>query len=319
MRKRHYDNYDYEEAYQKQCEKLEEWEVERMIKKGKVSCTYRTTTTKSTNRKSGTTLLESQVYPSFGKKSDMPITKKKRETKPSQKNLNDKNARRYLTRLANINFGEGDVWATFGWNDSCLPEDEDRARKDITNFLKRVNRRRKKLGLENAKYVYVLAFDGYKRPHFHILISGDGIDRDELEKIWGKCDRPNTRRIKPDEKFLLVGLATYITQNPHGAKRWCSSKNLEKPQKPERSYAKFRKRKVERMVKSHEELKKQMEAAYPGYDFLDAEVYCNGESATFYIYARMVRVGKKNKKSKEGGRKNVSKTTNTKKNDEGSL
>ena len=47
MKKRFYDNYDYEEAYQKQCEKLEEWELEKLMKDGKVACLYRTTTTKS--------------------------------------------------------------------------------------------------------------------------------------------------------------------------------------------------------------------------------------------------------------------------------
>lgn len=147
MKKRFYDNYDYEEAYQKQCEKLEEWELEKLMKDGKVACLYRTTTTKSQNIKSGTTLLEAQVYPSFTNKADMPVTKKKRETRPSQSNLNDKNARRYIIRLANINFGKGDIWATFGWNDDCLPDSVERARKDITNFIKRINRRRKKAGL----------------------------------------------------------------------------------------------------------------------------------------------------------------------------
>ena len=289
MKKRFYDNYDYEEAYQKQCEKLEEWELEKLMKDGKVACLYGTTTTKSQNIKSGTTLLEAQVYPSFTNKADMPVTKKKRETRPSQSNLNDKNARRYIIRLANINFGKGDIWATFGWNDDCLPDSVERARKDITNFIKRINRRRKKTGLENAKYIYILAFDGYKRPHFHILISGDGIDRDQLEKLWGKCDRPNTRRIMPDDKFLLTGLATYITQNPHGTKRWCPSKNLKKPPEPKRSYSKFKKSQVERMVKNFDTLKKQLEKAYPGYEFLDAEVKYNGINAAFYIYARMVR------------------------------
>ena len=120
MKKKLYDNYDYEEAYQKQIANLEEWELERLMKDGKVECLYRTTTTKSENIKSGTVLLEAQVYPSFKDKKDMPVTKKKRETRPSQKNLNDKNARRYLIRLANINFGKGDIWATFGWNDDCL-------------------------------------------------------------------------------------------------------------------------------------------------------------------------------------------------------
>ena len=121
MKKKLYDNYDYEEAYQKQIANLEEWEMEKLMKDGKVECLYRTTTTKSENIKSGTILLEAQVYPSFKDKKDVPVTKQKRETRPSQKNLNDKNARRYLIRLANINFGKGDIWATFGWNDDCLP------------------------------------------------------------------------------------------------------------------------------------------------------------------------------------------------------
>lgn len=293
MKKKLYDNYDYEKAYQKQIANLEEWELERLMKDGKVECLYRTTTTKSKNIKSGTTLLEAQVYPSFKDKKDVPVTKKKRETRPSQKNLNDKNARRYLIRLANINFGKGDIWATFGWNDDCLPDSEERARKDIQNFIKRINRRRKKAGLENAKYIYILAMDGYKRPHFHILLSGDGVDRDELEELWGKCDRPNTRRIKPDDDFLITGLATYITQNPHGTKRWCPSKNLQKPPEPSRSYSKFRKAGVERMAKDFEELKAQMEKAYPGYKFLDAEVKYNGINAAFYIYTRMVKAGAK--------------------------
>lgn len=77
MKKKTYDNYDYEEAYQKQIENLEEWELERLMKDGKVECLYRTTTTKSTNIKSGTTLLEAQVYPSFKDKADVPTTKKK--------------------------------------------------------------------------------------------------------------------------------------------------------------------------------------------------------------------------------------------------
>lgn len=132
------------------------------------------------------TLLESIVYPSFKFKADMPKTEKKRETSPSQSNLNDKNARRYLIRLANINFGKGDIWATFGWNNGLLPETYEDAKKDVVNFIRRINRKRKKLGLENAKYIYIIAFEEYTRPHFHLLISG-GIDRDELERMWGSA------------------------------------------------------------------------------------------------------------------------------------
>ena len=37
------------------------------------------------------------------------------------------------------------------------------------------------------------------------------------------------------------------------------------------------------------EAEQEMEKAYPGYKFLDAEVKYNGVTAAFYIYARMVR------------------------------
>ncbi len=283
-----YDNYDYEEAYNKQLEQLEEWEYERLLKEGKIQCLYRTSTIKSKNIESGHVLLESQIYPSFYKRADVPRTKNK-ASKPSQKNLNEKNAKRTLIRLVNINFGQGDLWCTFGWDNQYLPKDEKRARKDISNFIARINRRRKKAGQPNIKYIYILAFDGYKRPHFHMIMTGKGIDRDKLEELWGKCDRPNTRRIKPDDDFLLTGLATYITQNPHGKKRWCSSKNLKKPPKPTKSYSKFKKRTVENMAKNYEQLKHELEKKYEGYKFLDAEVKYNGITAAFYIYARMVR------------------------------
>lgn len=289
MKKKYYDNYDYETAYQKQNENLAEWELERMMKEGKVKCLYRTSTTKSQNEKSGIVLLESQVYPAFTNKADMPKIPKKGKTSQAQSNLNDKNARRYLVRLANINFGQGDIWATFGWDDKYMPEDEEAAKKDIANFTRRINYRRKKAGYPNIKYICIYAFDNYTRPHFHLLMSGDGIDRDSLEELWGKCKRPNTRRVKPDDDFLLTGLATYITQNPHGTKRWCSSKNLKKPDKPKHSYSKFKRSKVEKMAFDHETLKTEMEKAYPGFRFLDAEVKHNGINAAFYIYARMVR------------------------------
>ena len=319
MKPKHYDNYDYEEVYQKdlqadlermarkeyelenplvsedyeeqwkrQQESLQEWEIEKILKTGKIKSLYRTTTTKSENTDSGKVLLEAQIYPSFTDRSDVPRTKKKRESKPSQKNLNDRNSRRYLVELACINFGDGDIWATFGWDDDHMPKDLDAAKKDIANFIKRINYRRKKEGELNIKYIYILAFDGYTRPHVHLLMTGKGVDRDELEALWGKCKRPNTRRIKPDDDFLLTGLATYISNNPHGTKRWCSSKNLYKPTKS-RSYSKFKKRTVEKMVKDHEEMKTELEKAYPGYKYLDDEVKYNGVTAAFYIYARMVR------------------------------
>ena len=62
---RRYDNYDYEEAFKKYIDDTEEERLEKLLKEGKVNCLYRTATTKCTNIKSQTTLLEAQIYPSL--------------------------------------------------------------------------------------------------------------------------------------------------------------------------------------------------------------------------------------------------------------
>ena len=59
---RRYDNYDYEEAFKKYIDDTEEERLEKLLKEGKVNCLYRTATTKCTNIKSQTTLLEAQIY-----------------------------------------------------------------------------------------------------------------------------------------------------------------------------------------------------------------------------------------------------------------
>lgn len=282
-----YDNYNFEEAHKEQIEKLEEFELEQMLSENKVKCLYRTTTTKSQNIDTGKTLLEAQIYPSFKNKKDVPKTKKKKSNE-AQRNLNDKNSRRRFIRLAMINFTDGDYWITYGWDDEHLPADEKEAMKYIGNFFRRVKYRVKKRGAPELKYMYILAFDEYTRPHVHILMSKSGMSRDELEELWEKCRRKNTRRIVMDDD-MIMGLATYISRNPKGTKRWNGSKNLKKPQKSKRSYSKFKRGKVNRMVRDFEHLKTEAEKAYQGYRFLDSERYYNARNGTFYLYIRMIR------------------------------
>ena len=152
MKRKHYDNYDYEEAYQKQIDTLTEWELEQMLKGKQINSLYRTTTTKAGDQ------LEADIYPSFGKKQDEPRTKRKRESRPSQKNLNDKRARRYLNNLTAANFGKGDLWGTFSYDEDHLPGSIDEATKIFGNFIRKVNRKRKKQGKENLKYIYVTEY-----------------------------------------------------------------------------------------------------------------------------------------------------------------
>ena len=285
---RYYDSYDIEEAYQQAVEDMAESDMEKLLQGGKVRCLYRTATTKAENAADGTCLLESQIYPAFYQRQDQPRTGRKRPTRRSQSNLNDKNSRREFVRVAVANFGRGDYYATYGWDDEHMPASTEEAERDVRNFFKRLNYHRKRKGLGNARYMYILAVDEYTRPHVHILLQADGMDRDEVENLWIKCSRKTTRRIAPDENYLITGLATYIARNPRGTKRWRCSKGLVRP-KPTKSYTKFRRRRVERMVRDHDTLGRERENAYPGYRVLDAEVKDTGVKAAFYIYARMAR------------------------------
>lgn len=300
--RRVYDQYDIETAYGRMREELGEQGLEQLLKAGKVRCLYRTATTKSENKKDQACLLEAQVYPAFLNRADMPRAAGKKPSKKAQRDLNDRNSKRRLIRVATANFGSGDLWCTFGWDKTNLPADIGQAERDVKNYFRRINYQRRRLGLPNAKYIYILAFDGYTRPHVHALMSGDGLGRDEVEEAWKKGARKNTRRIVPDDNFLITGLALYIANNPHGAKRWRGSKGLVHP-KTTRSYSKFRRRTVEAMVKDHNTLVRQLEKAYPGFRFLDAEIKYNGVSAAFYIYARMVRKRPDPARKKGGGRK----------------
>lgn len=283
MRKKYYDNYDYEEAYNEQIEKLEEAEAERIVKKGK-GAGYRTTTTEAGR------MIEVDIYPTFNVRHDMPRTKRGRESRPAQKNLNDKRARRYLNQLASANFGKGDLWGTFTYRAGEEPESIDDAEKKFGNFIRRINRRRKRAGKENIKYIYVTEWeDGEKgvRCHHHAILSGD-VDRDEIEQLWYHGDRTETKRLAPDPDTHIAGLVHYITKDPKGKKRWKTSKGLKKPTIT-RSYSKFGKTKVRKMACDYTLLESELKKKYKNARFVDAKVYQNEINGGFYIYARMVR------------------------------
>lgn len=305
-KKRYYEEADIEQAYQEQAEKMGEADLERLLQTGRVRCLYRTATTKTENEHDGTCLLESQIYPAFYNQKDLSGGRapKTRKTSRHQRDLNDKNSKRCFIRTACANFGSGDIFATFNWDKDHLPSCTDDADRDVRNFFKRIRYHRKRKGCDAPlRYMYIIAIDGYVHPHVHILMSGDGLSRDEVESLWHAGSRPNTRRIVPDKDFQITGLAKYISANPRGSKRWRCSKGLKRPETT-KSYSKFRRRTVNKMVRDHVTLVAELEKAYPGYRYLDSEIRYNGIAAAFYIYARMARIrtGRPEKDKSKGGR-----------------
>ena len=49
----------------------------------------------------------------------------KKDNDKAQRNLNDKNARKYVERLINENFTDRDLWLTFTYDNEHLPPDGD--------------------------------------------------------------------------------------------------------------------------------------------------------------------------------------------------
>lgn len=129
--------------------------------------------------------------------------KKRKVNAPKQKDLNDKNAKRYLVQLGNGNFHIGDLHTSCTYSAENLPGTVEEAENIVTNYLRRIAYRRKKLGLEPLKYILVTEYkyskDGQclKRIHHHIIMNG-GLDRDDVELMWTK-DRINWKKTDDPE------------------------------------------------------------------------------------------------------------------------
>lgn len=295
-RKEWYVSYDYEAAFNKSIEDLGEYFIEQMAKNRK-SLVYALKEIRAGEQ------LEVEIYPQFKSMDEVPEEGRtaKKDNSQAQRNLNDKNARKYVERLINENFTDRDLWITLTYDDDHLPADGDvdAAIKNVQKYIRRVNYQRKKRGLDNARYVIVNAYNPEQeiRWHHHIVMDGD-MDMDTVEACWGQSSRNEVRRLETDENGLS-GMANYIVEEKNrikSEKRWMSSKGLKMPEirvvhskQPEKGKGNYKKIKkyVDEMLKDRDMIEVQMKKWFPEYDFTDSGVYYNDFNGMFYIRARM--------------------------------
>jgi hypothetical protein len=288
--------YDYEAAYNKSLENVHEWFVDRMIKNGKKAM-YALKEIKAGEQ------LEVEMYPQFQNMNEVPLEGRqvKKDNSAAQKNLNNKNARKYVERLINENFTDNDLWITLTYDDDHLPPDGDidAAVKNMQKYIRRINYQRKKRGLENCKYIYVTEYNPNEeiRWHHHLVMDGD-MDMDAVERAWKQGSRNEVRKLKKDENGLS-GMANYIVKEKErirSEKRWNSSQNLREPnvrivhsKRPTAKQGRYKKigSYVDVMVKDRENIRVQLEKWYPNYVFTDASIYYNDFNGMFYIHGRM--------------------------------
>lgn len=239
-------------------------------------------------------ILESEIYPVYEKLKDTPRADKKKATEDAMKNYNDKMAMKQMVRLINTNFDKDDLYITLTYPDKVLPT-ESKARKDMSNYIRRLKTARKKLNLPELKYLYVIEFVSEEeavyskkvRIHHHLIINK--MDRDIAEEVWKNAKpkaRAESRRLQPDD-FGLEGVARYLGKWKKGKKRWYASRNLKKP-KINTSVTKLSKRKVEKIAREPERWQEIFESMYKNkYSLLDVEVFYSDIVAGYYIRARM--------------------------------
>lgn len=276
----------YTENYEDTREEMIEALRDKDVKK------YRVKTIKSGN------MLECEIYPIW-KTSKTKRADKIKPSKKAQQNLNEKNTKKNIIRSINTNFTEEDMWATFTYDEECLPENDVLAKKDMQNYIRRLKRIIKKNNLEDLKYIYVTEYEddpkkGKKRVHHHIVMNFK--DRDIAEQTWDKGGRTHSRRLQPDD-YGLEGLARYITKDSNNSKRYTPSKNLTKPTITVADN-KITKRRAEKLVKETNMANEIFEKLYHGYSFNDIEAKMSEFLTGAYVYVRMKKIKKYGKKRK---------------------
>ena len=170
--------------------------------------------------------MEVEIFPVPEKVKPYKRAVRETGTSPAQKKLNDKKAVKYLNRLVHTNFDEQDLFVDLTFNEKNLPKDRKDAQRVVRNYIDRLRRARKKEGLNEIKYIYVISdsdeFGNKKRLHVHMIMNG-GLDRDKIEKTWhcGYCDRmwSSSKNLKKpvaivSDKAITKAKAAAIERNP---------------------------------------------------------------------------------------------------------
>lgn len=244
-------------------------------------------------------------------------SKKQKISVPKQNNLNEKNARRYLVELGNGNFGEGDLHVTLTYKDEYRPKTIEEAEKNVTNYIRRINYRRKRRHLPKLKYILVTEYDQddqgkfTKKIHHHLIMDG-ALDRDTVESLW-TFQIPGTRkkqslgfvrtdRLQPDAAETgngIEGLLQYLSKDPKGKKRWSSSRNLQRPVSRKNDW-KYRKSQLLKAKDAPDHGYTFFSKKYPKFNVVAPIEWQFNELTGWHVYLKMWRKTVVERNSKNG-------------------
>lgn len=256
--------------------------------------------------------------------------RRRRDNRAAVDAVNRRNRKKHFRRLLEANFTPQDMHITLTYDYGFdvrsegnredirreydrmgFPIDDDMARRDLTNFMRRARRAVLRRGGDPSKIKYMYVMEVTYEPrideydplpphyHFHIVMGYRGgklpITRDEIEALWGK-GYANADRLDFSNNGLKA-LANYLTKGRKYAQRWGHSKGLRQPviRITDRAVSRRRAELVARDVRAFG--REIFESIYKGYVLAEPpEVRYSDFTAGAYIYARL------RKKPERGGK-----------------
>jgi len=229
--------------------------------------------------------MDVMIYPVYTK---TPVRRKKaKPTSEVQQKLNEIYAEEKLIRIANANFTPRDYKVELTYSSEYLPQSDEDADRELTNFLRRVKRYRKQHGLSELKYIAVTEKGSRSgRYHHHLIMSGD-IELFDLVALWGKGIVGSDLLIFDENgianlvKYMMKQLKEFV------GKKYKRSRNMIVPEAKKRDN-RFSKRMIVELAKDTEN-RAEYEKLYEGYHLSKADAIFNDVNGGVFLRMRYYR------------------------------
>lgn len=253
--------------------------------------------------------------------------KRKRKAKPASKTqaaYNHQCRVKHLQRIVMRNFKQGEaLFYNLSYNNSFVPLDAADAKRQLSNFIKRLRRYRRRKGLPELKYI-VTTEQGARsgRFHHHLIINCADMPIADLDNLWGRGYCFSSLVIF--DNGGAAGLAAYFCKKKKSADKaadkeeeneadetelddinignaWSRSHNLVEPEETKRDGAISRKKAFELFCLGDDACA-EWERLYPDYYLCYAHPLLNEVNGGIYISVRMRRKPQKKSKQKTKSR-----------------
>lgn len=252
--------------------------------------------------------------------------KKQKASSIAMQNCNERYSRRYLVQLVATNFSraEGALVLHLTYDDTYLPQTWEQAERDVTNFVRRLNRRCRRNGKPKAKWIAVTEHQdedpagGVRevRYHHHMILQCE-LSLDEIKDAWctgqgvwkerlglAKADRAEF------EHGTLEAFCQYITKYPKRKRRWRQSQGLKKPEYRPPNDTRYSARKLDEIARGRIDDKTFWEKQYGKlrtnagvreYEFVEAEARYNQVDGSWHVIAKMWADPRRQRRKRRSG------------------